>query len=84
MAPEIRATVMIAKVEPKSASTKSELESSGDESAKFEKGFPAKAQGSLTAAMLNPYRIQSTAIRAIAPKLIIIMLMTLFALTRPP
>ncbi len=38
----------------------------------------------MTLAIDDPYRIHSTATSPIAPKLIIIMLMTLLALTRPP
>ena len=47
-------------------------------------GLPAKAVGLSTALIEKPKRIHSTATRPIEPKLIIIMLTTLFALTRPP
>ena len=84
IAPEISATVMIAKVAPYAETTSPSLEVPARP--KSLNGLPARNWFSPSAmtVMLDPYRIQSTPTRPMAPKLIIIMLTTLLALTRPP
>src|SRR5690606_41933552 len=84
IAPEISATVMIAKVAPNatpivpSPVVSSAIVASSPKSAK---GLPAKLQLESTEPMLKPKSTQSTATSPMAPKLIIIMLTTLLAFT---
>jgi hypothetical protein len=81
------ATVMIAKVAPNATPIVASPVASLAVvvlSAKSAKGLPAKLQLESTELMLKPNSTQSTATRPRAPKLIIIMLTTLLALTRPP
>jgi hypothetical protein len=97
MAPEMRATVMIAKVDPKAAAARTAPALASPPNAALAASFSAKSENGLpstsgiqsllvpsTKAMLAPKSIQRTPTRPIVPKLSIIMDTTLLALTRPP
>src|SRR5690606_6543747 len=81
IAPEMRAVVMIAKVAPKAVPMRASLSPEIAFRPKSSSGLPANAHTSPTDDMLAPYRIHSTATSPRAPKLIIIMLTTLLAMS---